>query len=104
MQPRPPIMGQLPIERITPDCIFSRVEVDYAGPIYIQHGYVRKPIAIKVYICIFVSLSIKAVHIELVSDITTEAFLASLRGFYFSYACCCHLHILKYMITNHSVL
>ena len=81
VRPRPPIMGQLPIERITPDCIFSRVGVDYAGPIYIKHGYVRKPIAIKAYICVFVSLSIKAVHTELVSDMTTEAFLASLRRF-----------------------
>ena len=74
-------MGQLPIERISPDCIFSHVGVDYAGPIYIKHGYVRKPIAIKAYICVFVSLSIKAVHIELVSDMTTEAFLTSLRHF-----------------------
>ena len=48
---------------------------------YIKHGYVRKPIAIKAYICVFVSLSIKAVHIELVSDMTTEAFIASLRHF-----------------------
>ena len=81
VRPRPPIMGQLPIERITPDCIFSHVGVDYAGPIYIKHGYVRKPIAIKAYICVFVSLSVKAVHIELVSDMTTEAFIASLRRF-----------------------
>ena len=81
VRPRPPIMGQLPIERITPDCIFSHVGVDYAGPIYVKHGYVRKPIAIKAYICVFVSLSVKAVHIELVSDMTTEAFIASLRRF-----------------------
>ena len=74
-------MGQLPIERITPDCIFSHVGVDYAGSIYIKHGYVRKPIAIKAYIWVFVSLSVKAVHIELVSDMTTEAFIASLRRF-----------------------
>ena len=79
-------MGQLPIERITLDCIFSYVGVDYAGR-YIKHcyvrkhGYVRKTIAMKAYICVFVSQSIKAVHIELVYDTTTEAFLASLRRF-----------------------
>ena len=36
---------------------------------------------IKAYICVFVSLSVKAVHIEAVSDLTTEAFLACLRRF-----------------------
>ena len=81
VRPKPPIMGQLPRERITPDSIFSRVGVDYAGPIYIKHSYVRKPITIKAYICVFVLLSIKAVHIDLISDMTTEAFLACLRHY-----------------------
>ena len=32
-------------------------------------------------VCIFVSLIIKAVHLELVSDLTTDAFIAALRRF-----------------------
>ena len=35
----------------------------------------------KAYDCLFVSLAVKAMHIELVSDLTTEAFLATLRRF-----------------------
>ena len=35
----------------------------------------------KAYVCVFVSLSVKALHLELTSDLTTEAFIASLRRF-----------------------
>ena len=81
LQPRPPMMGQLPPERVTPDLVFSRVGVDYAGPLYIKYGYVRKPTVVKAYVAVFVSLSVKSVHLELVSDLTTDAFIACLRRF-----------------------
>lgn len=80
-KPHPPSFGQLPIERITPDMVFDRVGLDYAGPLQIKLGYVRKPTVLKAYVCIFVSLTVKAVHLELVSDLTSEAFLAALRRF-----------------------
>ena len=75
------MLGQLPIERITPDLVFNKVGVDYARPVYIKYGLVRKPTVIKAYICVFVSLSVKAVHLELVSDLTSESFIACLRRF-----------------------
>ncbi len=78
---RPQMTGQLPVERITPDTVFDNVGVDYAGPVYIKYGYVRKPTVVKAYICVFVSLSVKAVHLELVTDLTSEAFIACLRRF-----------------------
>ena len=74
-------MGQLPMERVTSDSVFNRVGVDYAGPVYIKHGFVCKPTVIKAYVCVLVSLSVKAVHLELVSDLSTDAFVASLRCF-----------------------
>ena len=77
----PQMMGQLPMERVTPSCVFERVGVDYAGPFLIKSGKVRKPTILKAYACIFISLAVKAVHVELVSDLTTEAFLATLRRF-----------------------
>ena len=80
VRPQPPIMGQLPKERI-PDSIFDRVGIDYAGPVLIKHAHVRKPTIVKAYVCVFVALSVKAVHLELVSDLTSEAFLACLRRF-----------------------
>ena len=55
--------------------------VDYAGPLYIKYGYVRKPTVVKAYMCVFVSLSVKAVHLELVSDLTSEAFIVCLMRF-----------------------
>ena len=75
LRPQPPLMGQLPSERVTPDLVFNRVGIDYAGPILTKYGYVRKPTLVKSYVCVFVSLSVKAVHLELVSDLTTEAFI-----------------------------
>lgn len=64
--PQAQMLGQLPVERITPGCIFEKVSVDYTGPVYVKVGKVRKPTFVKAYICLFVSLSVKAVHLELV--------------------------------------
>ena len=55
--------------------------IDYAGPFPVKYGSVRKPTVVKAYLCIFVSLTVKAVHLELVSDLTSEAFIAALRRF-----------------------
>ena len=80
-KPLPQMLGQLPPERITPGSVFDKVGIDYAGPVLIKYGYVRKPTIVKAYICVFVSLSVKAVHLELVTDLTTDAFIACLRRF-----------------------
>ena len=69
-RPKHQLLGQIPTERITPDLVFNRVGLDYAGPFILKYGSVHKPSFIKAYVCIFVSLSIKAVHLELVSDLT----------------------------------
>ena len=75
------MMRQLPIECVTPGSVFEKVGVDYAGPLQIKYGMVRKPVIVKAYVCVFVSLSVKAVHLEAVSDLTSEAFLATLCRF-----------------------
>ena len=74
-------MEQLPPERITPDVVFEHVGLDFAGPLYLKRGSVRKPTILKSYVCVFVSMSVKAVHLELVSDLSTESFIACLRRF-----------------------
>ena len=81
MRSRPQLLGQLPIERITPSSAFDKGGVDYAGPLLVKYGHVRKSTQIKTYICGFVCLAVKAVHLELVSDLSTEAFLSCLRRF-----------------------
>ena len=80
-KPQYQLLGQSPLERVTPGSVFQKVGVDYAGSIKIKYGIIRKPTIIKAYICVFVSLSGKAVHLEAVSDLTSEAFIATLRHF-----------------------
>ena len=80
-RPEHQLLGQIPAERITPDSVFNRVGLDYAGPFLPKYGSIRKPSTVKAYVCIFVSLTVKAVHLELVSDLTTEAFIGALRRF-----------------------
>ena len=80
-KPNSQLMGQLPKERVTPDAVFNNVGVDYAGPLYIKQGSTRKPVIVKAYVCVFVSLSTRAVHLEAVSDLTSKAFMACLRRF-----------------------
>ena len=81
VKPQAQMLGQLPIERTTPGTVFDTVGVDYTGPIYIKYGYVRKPTIVKAYVSVFVSLTVKAVHLELVSALTTDAFIGCLRHF-----------------------
>jgi hypothetical protein len=80
-QPSPQMLGQLPRERVSPGAVFEKVGIDYAGPLQVKYGMVRKPVTVKAYICVFVSLAVKAVHLEAVSDLTSEAFIAALRRF-----------------------
>ena len=79
--PQSQLVGRLPIERVTPGHVFDRVGIDYAGPIQIKSGAIRRPTITKAYVCVFVSLSVQAVHLELVSSLSTEAFIACLRRF-----------------------
>ena len=62
---------QLPLEKVTPDIVFEDVGIDYAGPLYIKHGYVCKLTVVKAYVYVFVSISVKATNLELVSDLTS---------------------------------
>ena len=79
------MLGQLPIECVTPGPVLDKVGVDYAGPVLVKYGQVRKPTVVKAYICVFVFLTVKAVHLELVSDLTTDACISCLRRFI---SCC----------------
>ncbi|XP_033244022.1 uncharacterized protein LOC117186833 [Drosophila miranda] len=74
------IMGNLPAQRVTQARPFLNAGVDYCGPISIHHK-IRGKRPDKAYIAVFCCFSTKAVHLELVSDLTTDAFLAALRRF-----------------------
>ena len=54
----PQIMGQLPLERVTPGAVFKKVDVDYGGPLYMKSGTIRRSVARKaMFVCLFLSLS-----------------------------------------------
>ncbi|CAK1600575.1 unnamed protein product [Parnassius mnemosyne] len=80
-QPEAPLMGDLPADRVNPQPVFSQVTTDFAGPFLIKSSTLRNAKLLKAYFCIFVCLSTKAVHLEAVSALTTEAFLAALQRF-----------------------
>ncbi|XP_062699493.1 uncharacterized protein LOC134284534 [Aedes albopictus] len=79
-QPIQQPIGQLPIARVTANEAFVCTGVDYCGPVFLKPVH-RKAAARKSYICVFVCLSTKAVHLELVSDLSTPAFLMALDRF-----------------------
>ncbi|XP_058828037.1 uncharacterized protein LOC131687953 [Topomyia yanbarensis] len=74
------LMADLPSERVTPAPPFLPVGVDYCGPFFIKYPN-RQRIPVKYYAAIFVCLVTKAVHIEMIADLTTSGFLAALKRF-----------------------
>ena len=77
------LMGSLPKDRVNFSRPFQHVGVDFCGPFYIKQSRLRKTIVSKAYVALFVCFSVKAVHMELLSDLTTENFLASFKRFIF---------------------
>ena len=74
------IMGTLPKHRVQPARPFIHSGVDFCGPVYI-HYKLRGKRPQKAYIAVFVCFATKAVHLEVVSDLTTEAFIGCLKRF-----------------------
>ena len=74
----PKITTQLiPAARLLPSFANERVSVDYAGPLTLKIGTTRRPTYCKAYVAIFVCLATESCHIELVSNLTAEAFLTA---------------------------
>lgn len=76
-----PLMGELPSSRVTISRPFSRSGVDYAGPINVRLSKGRGCRCYKGYICLFICMVTRAIHLEAVSDLTTEGFLAAFKRF-----------------------
>jgi len=76
-----PVMADLPRSRVTECRPFSRVGIDYAGPLLMKEHRLRKARQYKVYVAVFVCFVVKAVHLEVVSDLSTDAFVAALNRF-----------------------
>ncbi|XP_037952603.1 uncharacterized protein LOC119683069 [Teleopsis dalmanni] len=73
-------MGNLPKDRVSPTRPFFNSGVDFLGPVWI-HYKIRGKKPCKAYIAVFCCFSTKAVHLEIVSDLTTNAFIYALQRF-----------------------
>ncbi|XP_071582269.1 uncharacterized protein [Temnothorax nylanderi] len=74
-------MANLPRSRFGENTAFYHTGIDFFGPMFIKEKKQRNRGRVKVYGCVFICMSTKAVHIEIVSELSTEAFLAALRRF-----------------------
>lgn len=74
-------MGNLPKCRVNEYLPFVNVGVDYGGPILVKDRKGRGAKVTKAYICLFVCMSSKAVHLELVSSLTIDGFLNAFKRF-----------------------
>lgn len=72
--PDPP---PLPKDRVSVCIPFSTAGVDYAGPLNVKVNRQTK----KMYICLFTCATTRAVHLELVPDLSTETFVLTFRRF-----------------------
>ena len=80
-------IGQLPANRVTPTSPFNHTGADFAGPIMVKRGYTRAHMLEKTYICLFICMATKAVHLEVVRDLSSAGFLAALRCFVAHHGC-----------------
>ncbi|XP_037297855.1 uncharacterized protein LOC119190306 [Manduca sexta] len=78
---RTQLMGDLPSVRTVPARPFKHSGVDFAGPLQILMSKGRGAKTKKAYIAIFICMAVKAIHLELVSDLTSEAFIGAFHRF-----------------------
>ena len=73
--PPPP----LPKFRVAEEPPFTYTGVDFAGPLYVRPGDATT--SHKVWICLYTCCAVRAIHLDIVPDMTTSAFLRSLKRF-----------------------
>lgn len=74
-------IGQLPSSRVKQCRPFLHVGVDYAGPLTLKTFRGRGAKSYKGYFVLFVCFASSAIHLEAVTDYTTEGFLAAFKRF-----------------------
>ena len=75
VQPPPP----LPEYRVSRQSPFESTGVDFAGPLYVR--YPGKNETSKVWLCLFTCAVIRAVHLDLVPDMSATSFVRCLKRF-----------------------
>ena len=81
-----PEMPPLPRERVARSLPFEFTGLDYFGPLYIKQfvqvsDEVTETVSKKAWVCLFTCLAVRAIHLELVEDMSTEEFILCLHRF-----------------------
>ena len=76
-KPQAPLMASLPSDRLQIAPAFSKVGVDFFGPLRVKH--LRKEE--KRYGCLFTCLVTRGVHLEVAHSLSTDSFIMCLRRF-----------------------
>ena len=66
-----PVIAPLPKTRVSEAIQFSRTGLDYLGPMYIKTSDGQR----KVWVCLFTCMVTRAIHLELLQDMSAEEFL-----------------------------
>lgn len=74
-------MGTLPTSRVNFSNAFLHSGCDFAGPFKLRMSAGRGIRTTKGCIAVFVCLAVKAIHLKVVSSLTTDAFIAALTRF-----------------------
>ena len=71
----PPPTGDLPRFRVEEELAFSNVGTDFAGPLWIKSSADPNQRMAKAWIALFTCTTSRALHLELVTSMSAEAFL-----------------------------
>lgn len=74
-------MGDLPGPRVETRKFFQKIGIDYTGSFLLKTHKLRGDKLIKAYIALFICMSTKALHLELVTELTTQGFIATFKRF-----------------------
>ena len=78
-----PTIPSLPETRVRENEAFTHTGLDYFGPLYIKESDENgRNWTSKVWIALFTCMTVRAIHLEVVRDLSTEQFLLALRRFF----------------------
>ena len=90
-KPKIPEEGPLPVSRLSPhEPPFTHTGVDYFGPLEVTIGRRRE----KRWVALFTCLTIRAVHLEVATDLSADAFIRCLQRFM------CRRRVPKFMYSD----
>ncbi|UYV66889.1 hypothetical protein LAZ67_4003244 [Cordylochernes scorpioides] len=75
------LMGNLPFARINRSRPFLVTGIEFAGPLLIKRDMGRTTSTMNAYVALFICFSTRAIHLELISRLTTDALISTIRRF-----------------------